>query len=304
MDINTLKDLANSSFLASSYRDSYKYSSSVIEADPTESEAWLIKGLSAAAMMVDDDTIKVEEVIFSLDRGFKNHTPSFGIEKTQSLIENCYADIIKNLEASHKEKIIDHHKVPMPAGGSAVLHRVAQKGFARLSAKVFIPKRIAAIKLLEKSLSLNENEASLKSTIAAVDSFYSHSSEYMDYLKDEPEATSYLSQLRTSLISKANAAGIQVNTAPPAKSGCFIATAATGSYDHPKVLVLRSFRDEILQKHRLGQAFIAYYYRLSPSIASKIENSELRKKLVLGAFITPLAFIATWIVNATQTKKR
>ncbi|MNP18305.1 hypothetical protein D3C76_1107820 [compost metagenome] len=110
--------------------------------------------------------------------------------------------------------------------------------------------------------------------------------------------------MRTSLISKANAAGIQVNTAPPAKSGCFIATAATGSYDHPKVLVLRVFRDEILQKHKLGQAFIAYYYRVSPSIASKIENSELRKKLVLGAFITPLAFVVTWIVKATQTKKR
>ncbi|GAH98910.1 unnamed protein product, partial [marine sediment metagenome] len=74
MDINTLKDLASSSFLAGSYRDSYKYSSSIIEADPTESEAWLIKGLSAAAMMVDDDTIKVEEVLFSLDRGLKNHT--------------------------------------------------------------------------------------------------------------------------------------------------------------------------------------------------------------------------------------
>jgi tetratricopeptide (TPR) repeat protein len=304
MDINILKDLASSSFLASSYKDSYKYSALIIENDPTQSEAWLIKGLSAAAMMVDDDTIKVEEALFSLDRGFQNHTPSFGIEKTQSLIEKCYADIIKSLEASHKEKIVDHHKIPMPPGGSVVLHRLAQKGFGRLSAKSFVPKRIAAIKLLEKSLSLNESEASLKFILSAVNTFYSHSAEYMDYLKDEPEATNYLAKLRASLISKAKAADIEVNTAPPAKSGCFIATASTGSYDHPKVLVLRLFRDEILQHHKLGQKLIAYYYRVSPPIASKIEHSEMRKKLVLKTFINPLAMLATWIIKAKEAAKK
>lgn len=306
MEIEALKELAKSSFSASSYKDSYKYSSSLIELDPTQSEAWLIKGLSAAALMVEDSSIKVEEVMFSLDRGFKDHAANSNVADAQTLIGKCYADIIKSLEASHKEKIVDHHKVPMPAGGSALLHRVAQTGYARLSAKTFAPKRLAAIKLLEKSYSLNGNESSLINLLNAIDSFHAHSATYSDYLKDETEITSYLIGLRSTLMKRAREAGIAFNAAPPAKSGCFIATAVMGDYNHPKVLVLRSFRDEILQKHRLGQMFVNYYYRVSPPIALKIQGSEVTKKLILAALITPLTCIATLALNLKQAmvKKR
>jgi probable HAF family extracellular repeat protein len=40
-------------------------------------------------------------------------------------------------------------------------------------------------------------------------------------------------------------------------SGCFIATAAYGSYFHPFVTILKSFRDKLLMLHPLGQSFVA-----------------------------------------------
>lgn len=69
--------------------------------------------------------------------------------------------------------------------------------------------------------------------------------------------------------------------------GCFIATAAFGSYLHPKVRVLRNFRDEFLMKSEAGQAFIKAYYRVSPPIAAVISRHE-GLRTVCRAFLLPL----------------
>jgi uncharacterized repeat protein (TIGR01451 family) len=57
-------------------------------------------------------------------------------------------------------------------------------------------------------------------------------------------------------------------------SGCFIATAAYGSPLEPHVMALRDFRDRYLQRTRLGQAFIRFYYRHSPAAAAIIARHE------------------------------
>lgn len=57
--------------------------------------------------------------------------------------------------------------------------------------------------------------------------------------------------------------------------GCYIATAAYGSYDAPEVMVLRKFRDERLQKTRLGRAFIAFYYAISPALARQLPKYRM-----------------------------
>ena len=57
-------------------------------------------------------------------------------------------------------------------------------------------------------------------------------------------------------------------------SGCYIATAVYGSYDAPQVMILRSYRDEVLTKSILGRAFIIIYYKLSPRVACWLRNAD------------------------------
>lgn len=72
------------------------------------------------------------------------------------------------------------------------------------------------------------------------------------------------------------------------KQGCYIATMAYGDYDHPQVLILRKFRDDILDKTILGKWFIKTYYHYSPILVEKLKDKKDANKIickVLNQFI-------------------
>jgi hypothetical protein len=56
-------------------------------------------------------------------------------------------------------------------------------------------------------------------------------------------------------------------------TGCFIATATYGDYNHPLVVVYREFRDKILLHSEFGRDLVKVYYKYSPRYAGFIENS-------------------------------
>jgi hypothetical protein len=62
--------------------------------------------------------------------------------------------------------------------------------------------------------------------------------------------------------------------------GCFIATAAYGSYWEPHVMTLRHFRDDQLLTNVPGRLFVQEYYQHSPPIAEWIRHREWARGLV------------------------
>ncbi len=64
------------------------------------------------------------------------------------------------------------------------------------------------------------------------------------------------------------------------QSRCFVATAAFNSADVPEVLFLRDFRDTKLKTNFCGRKFVALYYRVSPRLASFLDNHAYAKPFV------------------------
>ena len=62
--------------------------------------------------------------------------------------------------------------------------------------------------------------------------------------------------------------------------GCYIATMAYGDYNHPKVMVLRKFRDENLSNTFLGRSFISFYYATSPHLVKFLKNKKYPNKII------------------------
>lgn len=58
------------------------------------------------------------------------------------------------------------------------------------------------------------------------------------------------------------------------KGACYIATAVYGSYDATEVLVLRRYRDDVLNNTTIGRVFISVYYKWSPKFAGKLKEWE------------------------------
>lgn len=76
---------------------------------------------------------------------------------------------------------------------------------------------------------------------------------------------------------------------------CFIATAAMDSYDHPKVLELRHFRDEWILRKSWGGKFVKFYYRYGPFAAKLIEKKFILKRLSYLFIVTPLVSLSRFI---------
>lgn len=75
-------------------------------------------------------------------------------------------------------------------------------------------------------------------------------------------------------------------------SGCFIATATMGSYEHPTVKELRYFRDNWILQKSWGESFVNCYYHYGAIAAKFIEKSFMLKKISYLLIVKPLYILS------------
>jgi len=81
--------------------------------------------------------------------------------------------------------------------------------------------------------------------------------------------------------------------------GCFIATAAYGSYLNPHVKILRDFRDKFLISNSLGRKFVDLYYQYGPRVAKHIEKYGFLQFLIRQALL-PLIGMSSLFNNSNK----
>jgi len=84
--------------------------------------------------------------------------------------------------------------------------------------------------------------------------------------------------------------------------GCFIATAAYGSYLDSHVETLRDFRDSYMVNNPVGSALVSAYYKLSPPVADFIDAQPALKPIV-RAGLMPAVAMSTVALNTTSAEK-
>jgi len=107
------------------------------------------------------------------------------------------------------------------------------------------------------------------------------------------------------LMTLLSAADITVEpgpTPPPSEGGCFVATAAYGSYLDSHVETLRDFRDSYMLTNPVGSALVSAYYKLSPPVAEFIDDHPTLKPIVRVGLL-PAVALSTVAVSTTLGEK-
>jgi hypothetical protein len=99
-----------------------------------------------------------------------------------------------------------------------------------------------------------------------------------------------------------DSAELYAQESPPEDEGCFIATAAYGSYMDGQVDTLRGFRDAYLKPDGAGAGFVSLYYRVSPPIADFIDEHPALKPVVRAALIPAVAASDAAVSTTTAQK--
>jgi len=154
---------------------------------------------------------------------------------------------------------------------------------ASLIKEVIPPRNVEKIKNVKNQTKLDEYKNLVKFVIEKSRYSYRQEIKYLAYWDTTTRSTSsYSSSGSSSGSSSSNSSS---------GGGCYIATMTYGSYEHPQVLVLREFRDNILSKYVFGRVFIKTYYKYSPKLVEKLKDKPTINKAIKSMLNTIIRII-------------
>jgi PKD repeat protein len=103
-------------------------------------------------------------------------------------------------------------------------------------------------------------------------------------------------------VAASSAVGESLSSDSGGAGGCFIATAAFGSYVEPHVRLLRDFRDRYLLTNAAGRSFVEVYYRYGPFAADYIKEHGWLKPFV-RMLLMPLVGFSYFLLKASLVTK-
>lgn len=288
-----LQILADTAFDSENYELAYDYYNRLLEQDLGNQENWLKKGYCAAHLSKLDRMLD-KEVLMSLKTAMKL-SPYREDEITNianQIATIVYNKIVESTKFIQSEIDREFNALHIPSGTLYAVHNLR-----RISIQIKVWYNYSEI--LFQYFKVMDFVVRMKPTAITCEKGY-RSVNYTNLVSKQSgehfyklDGSSSESILLRELFeySKSELDRILPNnevTNPKPSSGCFIATATMGSYNHPMVLELRFFRDYWLLKRYWGQKFTEWYYKHSPKAANRIKDSNILKTIAFVIIVVPL----------------
>jgi len=241
--------------------------------------------------------MKINETVVYVKSMLKTITLT-DIEKqdlAKELIKIAEVKINEGLKFIDQEIEKEFNSLQIPAGTLYEVHKTR-----KLSIKLQVGGRYRSsladiFNLIELACELHPIKSNYEKVHKSMNVIFSHTKDNWNYfgvLNDGTEHNIRISKIwinSTKKIHEFDPTATTAESVSKPSSGCFIATATTGDYNHPTVMQLRIFRDNTLENYNLGRKFIQFYYKNSPPIANYISEKKVLKKLLYFTIIKPLS---------------
>ena len=321
IDIDKTLILAKEAEKGKNFEEAYRYYTIILEQDPDNNVAWLGKGFTAG-MQSTYYKLRIEEARNCIIKGVYNYEkinkpiPKEILEKGHEAIkaerQSRIDPILRNIARRYYFKLGGHignlaissdwdYFKKMDIAGEAmrfysetyILPADENERIPLVTESEMKAILIAYVKLMISWTNVefpsNEypSESLVKIRKSAVDMVKINLMESSE-LENDPELTRILDDY----IEEAEK-----------KEKCYIATATMGDHNHPCVVTLRRFRDEVLLISCMGIKLVNFYYRYSPVIAQIISQHNILKRISLWTIIRPFTFIARYTMKKNIQNK-
>jgi LSD1 subclass zinc finger protein len=291
--------------------DVKKYTTTILEEDPSDYEAWFFKGAAAgwSSTHAEDPS---KEITNCYRNAFANSTDD-NLEEAIELIATKGTELLDALAIGSRGFAQDHGytnvgSIAHDGWEADVMNRHINKTYGFITAAYTLTEInrndrvqklnphidaffIYMVSILYTSHGF-EGVFSKKNPFAISDVTYQHNYDptselglkwesRVDEILEIYKSGGYEADLieKYDLSEQSFSDPRSGNAQVAEEGGCFIATAVYGSENHFNLIVLRSFRDNFLQDYSFGRKFINFYYKKGPQFAKKIKNSFLLTNL-------------------------
>lgn len=283
-NFKNLVQIMEQSMIAENYKEAYNYCNKALEIDPSCGAIWENKAICCFWLRSDNNIIEsqAKEIMTYLSAAKANDPDSETYDETSKNIAfNLY------FAAYYRYLIVQPDTADKDGNISLLSYDVLKLIVSYLNMMELAfdldPKEdylntcVRELTNLEKAVWINiDKKSKVKTNAIDINAVG------FNALKSREK---YLLKIR-----KINASYIEPEF-PKDSSGCFIATATMGSYDHPVVMDLRFFRDEWILTKSWGQGFVDFYYKYGPYPADFIKDKKWLKKISYYTIVKPLHVI-------------
>lgn len=289
-DVEKYMVLARNAVVAGNHKEVYEYSTKVLESNPQNAEAWLLKMKAIAGVSTVGD-IRVQEIISAGRNAILFGEGTQEDEVCRFFLEqaNCLLGIGANIAEDH-ESIQRLYMSSFQVYGknyavsnctsidSSTINNIMRLGDGAIALfdaaseiNAFQTDPIQDLATSVRSNLIYPFEFQLGSRMGKywhpqkdliVQKYIDKHNRMIEVLPKEQQHIQELEEDKRLHPEKYKSSTTSSN------GGCYVATAVYGSYDCPQVWTLRRFRDYTLTKTWYGRAFVHIYYAISPILVS------------------------------------